>query len=93
MERRRAERIDRKLTCELVIAGRRHPGIVLDLSPLGVFVQTAVAPPPGEKVGVRLLRSDATCVEVDAIVVRRHVVPRRLASIASSGSSSITLPT
>ena len=85
MERRRAERIDRKLTCELIIAGRRHPGTVLDLSLLGLFVQTAASPPPGEKVCVRLLRSDATCVEVNAIVARRYVVPRRLASVASSG--------
>jgi hypothetical protein len=68
-----------------MIAGRRHPGIVLDLSPLGIFVQTAASPPPGERVGVRLLRPDASCVEVDAIVVRRHVVPRRLAPVASSG--------
>jgi hypothetical protein len=49
MERRRAERIKQRLTCELIIGDRRHPGIVLDISETGLFVQTSASPPPGER--------------------------------------------
>ena len=49
MERRRAERIKQRLTCELIIGDRRHPGIVLDISETGLFVQTSASPPQGER--------------------------------------------
>lgn len=48
-------------------------------------MQTAASPPPGEKVRVRMLNADETCTEISAVVARRHVVPRRLASVANSG--------
>jgi hypothetical protein len=49
MQRRRAERIKQRLTCELIIGDRRHPGIVLDISETGIFMQTSASPPPGER--------------------------------------------
>ena len=41
MERRRAERVKTRLTCVLIIGDRRHPGIVLDISETGLFIQTS----------------------------------------------------
>ena len=85
MEQRRAERIKQRLTCELVIGDRNHQGIVLDVSRTGLFVQTSASPPPGERIGVKLRRSDGSCVEVETSVARRYRVPQRLASIARGG--------
>lgn len=85
MDQRRAERIKQRLTCELVIGDRNHQGIVLDVSKTGLFVQTSASPPPGERIGVKLRRSDGSSVEVETSVARRYKVPQRLASIARGG--------
>ena len=85
MERRKAERLKQRLTCELVIADRCHAGIVVDISRTGLFVETSVSPPPGEKVRVKLRPSDGADVEVEASVARRYLVPRRLESVARGG--------
>jgi hypothetical protein len=85
MEHRQAERIKQRLTCELVIGDRNHQGIVLDVSNTGLFIQTSASPPPGERIGVKLRRSDGASVEVEASVARRYRVPQRLASVARGG--------
>jgi hypothetical protein len=85
MERRGVERLKQRLTCELVMGDRRHPGIVLDVSPTGLFVQTSASPPPGERVRLKLRRSGGAEIEVEASVARRYVVPRRLVSVARGG--------
>ncbi len=85
MDKRGAGRIKQRLTCELVIGDRNHQGIVLDVSKTGLFVQTSASPPPGEKIGVKLRRSDGSSVEVETSVARRYKVPQRLASIARGG--------
>jgi hypothetical protein len=85
MERRKFERQKQRLTCELVIGDRRHTGIVLDVSPTGLFVQTSASPPPGERLRVRLRRPGGGDVEVVASIARRYVVPSRLASVARGG--------
>ena len=85
MERRRADRARQRLTCELVIGGRRHPGIVLDLSRVGLFVQTSASPPPGERVRVKLRPPGRAEVELEASIARRYAVPARLVSVARGG--------
>jgi hypothetical protein len=85
MERRRAERLKQRLICELVIADRRHAGIVVDISETGLFVQTSACPPPGERVRVTLRRSDGADIELEASVARRYLVPRRLVTVARGG--------
>jgi hypothetical protein len=85
MKQQRAERVKQRLTCELVIADRCHPGIVLDISETGLFVQTSAAPPPGERVGVILRPSGGAEIDVEASVARRYSVPRRLVSVARGG--------
>jgi hypothetical protein len=85
MQRRKVERLKQRLTCELVMGDRRHPGIVLDVSPTGLFVQTSCSPPPGERARVKLRRPGEADVEVVASIARRYLVPRRLMSIARGG--------
>ncbi|MCP5057496.1 MAG: PilZ domain-containing protein [bacterium] len=56
-----------------------------DLSATGLFVQTRVSLKPGQKVHVELREADDPEIAISAKVVRRYVVPSRLASISSSG--------
>ena len=50
MEKRRKPRVQRRLSCELWIAGKRHTGIVRDVSELGLYVQTRVRANAGEAI-------------------------------------------
>jgi hypothetical protein len=85
MGKRRAERIRRRVTCELMLGGRSYRGIVLDLSETGVFVQTEATPPPGARLRVKFHAAGGVEIEVDACVARRQVAPRELASVVRGG--------
>jgi len=85
LERRGTDRSKQRLTCELVVGDRRHPGIVLDVSQTGLFVQTSASPPPGERVRVKLRPADGSEFEIEASIARRYAVPARLASVARGG--------
>ncbi len=50
MEKRRKPRQQRRLSCELWIAGKRHSGIVRDVSELGLYVQTRVRAAGGDEI-------------------------------------------
>jgi hypothetical protein len=85
MGKRRAERIKRRITCELLLAGRSYRGIVLDLSATGIFVQTEATPGPGERMRIRFHTATGEEFEADAAVARRQVVPRELAGVVRGG--------
>jgi hypothetical protein len=85
MERRRTRRNEQRLSCELLIGDRRHPGTVLDLSRTGLFVETAAAPPPGERVRVMLRLAGGGELELEAIIARRCAVPVRLGAALPGG--------
>jgi hypothetical protein len=85
MGKRRAERIKRRVTCELLLDGRSYRGIVLDLSATGVFVQTEATPAPGARLRLRFHTPDRREFEVDVSVARRQVVPAQLASVVRGG--------
>src|SRR5262245_23298186 len=85
MPKPRAERVKRRVTCELLVDGRSYRGIVLDLSATGVFVQTEATPPPGVRLRLRFHAPDRTEFEVEASVARRQVVPPQLASVVRGG--------
>jgi hypothetical protein len=85
-ERRRDERQKRRLTCRVGHEGQRFSGIVLDISPTGLFIQTTSPIPPGSTVVVELPRQGtAEAFEVRARVARRRRVPQRLASLMTAG--------
>jgi hypothetical protein len=85
MPRQRAERIRRRITCELQLDGRSYRGIVLDLSETGVFVQTEATPPAGTHLRIKLHASGGIEFQVDATVARRQVAPPQLASVVRGG--------
>jgi hypothetical protein len=84
LERRKGERLRRRVTCEIESAGSRHRGIVLDVSPRGLFVQTDATPPLDGTVRLRL-RVDGEVLDLEARVARKRVVPRQLASVTAGG--------
>ena len=84
-ERRKNTRSKRRLTARIETPEGTFSGIVRDLSANGLFVQTRVSLKPGQKVHVELREADGPEIAISAKVVRRYVVPSRLASIASSG--------
>jgi hypothetical protein len=85
MAKKRAERIRRRVTCELLLDGRSYRGIVLDLSETGVFVQTEATPQPGARLTVRFHAPGGVEIEVAASVARRKVAPRELAGVVRGG--------
>ena len=60
MDHERAKRIKRRITCDLVIDGKRQSGIVLDVSATGMFVQTAITSNIGQEVEVHLSATRTT---------------------------------
>jgi len=72
------------VTCEIESDGSRHTGIVLDVSPRGLFVQTDATPPLDGTVRLRL-RLDGEALDLEARVARKRVVPRQLASVTAGG--------
>jgi PilZ domain len=83
--RRPAERIKRRITCELLLDGRRYRGIVLDVSATGIFVQTEATPGPGSSIRVRFHAAGGEEFEVAAAVARRRVAPPQLATVVRGG--------
>lgn len=85
-EKRREARIRQRLQCKLLIEGREHSGIVLDLSKHGLFVQTKAKAAPGTPARVELsLPGAGTQFFVEASVVRLNRVPAALAPAWTAG--------
>jgi len=85
-ERRRDERQKRRLTCRVDHEDQSFRGIVLDISPAGLFIQTTSPIPPGSRVVVELpSQGSEKAFEVQARVARRRRVPQRLASLMPAG--------
>jgi hypothetical protein len=84
-ERRRFYRERRRLTCELQVLGARYSGVLLDLSPTGLFVQTNVEPPTGTSLRVVVRAPLGESWEIDANVVRRRRVHRDAVSVKPPG--------
>jgi hypothetical protein len=85
MAKQRAQRIKKRMTCELRLAGRAYRGIVLDLSETGVFIQTDATPGGTERLRIKLRTPDGSEFEVDATVARRQVAPPQLTTVVRGG--------
>ena len=86
MEKRREIRTKKRLVCTLEVSGHRHSGIVLDVSPRGLFVQTNAKPDAGTEIRAELvLPGVSQPVWLTAVVARQRIVPQRLLSVARGG--------
>jgi hypothetical protein len=93
-EKRREKRVRQRITCKLSVAGREHPGTVLDVSRHGLFVQTKAKAAAGTPVQIRLrLPGQEAPLVVDSNVARLNRVPPALASVWTAGLGlSLTRP-
>jgi len=79
-------RIARRMPCNLTVTGRRHSGVVLNVSPRGLFIQTNAKIAPGEAVEISLRApTHLQAIEVSATVVWQRLVPAPLVSVAHGG--------
>jgi hypothetical protein len=86
LKRRRHNRTKKRIGCTVVSGDQRYAGIVLDVSPQGIFVQTSAALAPGSIVNVELgVSSQQEPLLVEARVARHKQVPPSLRSIAGGG--------
>ena len=86
MSRRKGNRVKRRLPVGLRVGAQQHQGIVLDVSPSGVFVATTAAVQPGTELVVEFSAPDGSpAFEVRARVARRRRVPQNLQSYESPG--------
>jgi len=71
-------RVKKRMTCTLNLDARHHIGMILNLSPKGMFVQTTLPAEPGTLVDIGFRdpsRGDDIAVQA-AVVWRRRVSPR-----------------
>jgi len=86
MNKRREKRRKKRMVCATIIGGRRYSGLVLDISPRGMFIQTNARPDPGDALEVELsLPGKKETVVVQARVARKRVVPPQLLTVAGGG--------
>ena len=72
--------------CRVAYEDQQFRGIVLDISPAGLFIQTTSPIPPGSRVVVEFPSQGPTeSFEVRARVARRRQVPQRLAALMPAG--------
>jgi hypothetical protein len=80
------ERKKRRMPCSLIFEGRKHSGLVLDVSPGGLFIQTSAKAEPGDRLDVHLsITGEADKVHMQVEVARKVVVPAKLLAVAHGG--------
>ena len=80
------ERKRRQMPCTLTLDGRHHGGLILDLSPGGLFIQSRTKLTPGDRIEVQMtIPGVEGRVKLQVEVVRKVIVPTRLLKIARGG--------
>ena len=80
------DRKKRRLPCRLTFEGRQYSGLVIDVSPSGLFIQTSAKVKPGERLDLELgLPGEPHRLPLKVVVARLRVVPPRLLSVAQGG--------
>jgi hypothetical protein len=85
LERRDQPRVRGELPCALLVEGRRHRGLVQDLSPWGLFVRTPGDLPAGADAIVTFWTSEGRRFVLEASVPHRRCVSLSLDSLSPRG--------
>jgi len=85
LERRDRPRVRLELPCALQIEGRRHRGLVRDISARGLFVQTPGELPPGANAIIAFRTPDGRRFVLETSVPHRQQVSNSLASLDVGG--------
>jgi len=81
-----SDRVKMRIACEVSVGAQRHSGLVLNVSPSGLFVQTHAKPTAGDPIRVALnVPGAADAMALDATVVWKRVVPAGLVRVAQGG--------
>lgn len=83
--KRVVNRKKRRMPCQLQVGSSWHSGLVLDLSPSGLFVQTTAKTRPGQRIELLMAAESGEEMALEVEVVRKKVVPARLLALAQGG--------
>jgi hypothetical protein len=75
----------RRMPCGIQVGSRTHSGLVLDLSPTGLFIQTNAKTTPGQSIEILLSTGSGDPIPLQVEVVRKKVVPPRLLTVTGGG--------
>ena len=74
------------MPCNVTLEGQQHSGLVIDVSPGGLFIQTSAKAQPGDRLDLKLsLPGETQKIPLQVEVVRKVVVPARLLAVAHGG--------
>jgi len=80
------ERKRRQMPCTLMLDGRHHGGLILDVSPGGLYIQSSAKIKPGDQLEIQMTIPGAEGRhQLQVEVVRKIIVPARLLKIARGG--------
>jgi hypothetical protein len=80
------ERKRRQMPCTLTLDGRNHGGLILDVSPGGLFIQSSAKIKPGDQLEIQTtLPGVEGRVRMQVEVVRKVIVPSQLIKVARGG--------
>jgi hypothetical protein len=80
------ERKRRQMPCTLRVDGKHHGGLILDVSPGGLFIQSSAKIKPGDRLEIQTTLPGVegrVCMQVE--VVRKVIVPAHLLKVARGG--------
>ena len=80
------ERKRRQMPCILSLDGRNHGGLILDVSPGGLYIQSSAKMKPGDQIEMQMtIPGIEGRHQLQVEIVRKVVVPARLVKIARGG--------
>jgi hypothetical protein len=81
---RESDRSKQRAPFTVTLNGRRHNGLLLDISRTGLFIQTSAKPEPGTRLDIEVVL-DGKPVSMLVEVTRRKQVPAQLLTVAHGG--------
>jgi hypothetical protein len=80
------ERKRRQMPCTLTLDGRNHGGLILDVSPGGLYIQSSAKMTPGDQIEIQMtIPGIEGRHRLQVEVVRKVVVPAQLLKVARGG--------
>jgi len=80
------ERKRRQMPCTLRVEGKHHGGLILDVSPGGLFIQSSAKIKPGDQLEIQTtLPGVEGRVKMQVEVVRKVIAPAHLIKVARGG--------
>ena len=85
LDRRETRRIKRQIPCAVMVDGRRHSGVVQNLSAQGLFVEVHVPLGRGTAAVVAFRTTEGEQFVLEAAVPNRRPIPHSLKLLSTGG--------